>query len=527
MPGAWQRGLLALVLLSCTLAAQGAQSNLQLTSPTLTLGLDPASGALVHWQPATLDTTAAPIRDFVGPAGYLLRLQGRVAGRSLDDYQQDIGGWQLVRESAGQVELALPLAGMEATLHQRWTLDAERPWQASYHIWLDAAESLPVTADLSLEIGPGMGEVPATGLGAAQDLYSYTRGVMTTGQQVLSVQLPQDEQQHLQGTDAVDWLGLHTRYFAFIVAPRNFALAGWAFSMPETPRWHAADQVAFESVVRLNLPALAANGPAVTLNVFGGGKSYPVLKHAQPALDRLLYADLWSWMRGLILGLMYVLNAIHGVVGNWGVAILLLAGFVRLLIHPIAKRAMAAQKRFVALQEKIQPELREIKRNFKGGEQSELILQLYERHNTSPFAGLKPLFIVLLQIPIFIALYHLLGQHFELRDQPFLWMHSLAEPDQLFHLGFELPFFGSYFNLLPALMALTTLASIKLSPAPAADAAASLRQNFMLVLMTLGFFLLFYSFPSGMVLYWTAANILQVTHQKLTNLRAKGEGVNV
>lgn len=68
-----------------------------------------------------------------------------------------------------------------------------------------------------------------------------------------------------------------------------------------------------------------------------------------------------------------LLNAIFSVIGNWGVAILLLAVYVRLLIHPLAKRTMAAQKRFVALQEKIQPELKEIKRNYKGGEQSELI----------------------------------------------------------------------------------------------------------------------------------------------------------
>jgi len=86
-------------------------------------------------------------------------------------------------------------------------------------------------------------------------------------------------------------------------------------------------------------------------------------------------------------------------------------------------------------------------------------------------------------------LYHLLGQHFELREQSFLWVNSLAEPDQLFSFGVDLPFFGSYFNFLPALMALTTLASIKLSPAPAAD--ASVKQNLMLILMTLGFFLLF------------------------------------
>ena len=120
----------------------------------------------------------------------------------------------------------------------------------------------------------------------------------------------------------------------------------------------------------------------------------------------------------------------------------------------------------------------------------------------------------MLQIPVFIALYHLLGQLFELRKEPFLWMNTLAEPDQLFSFGIELPFFGSYFNLLPVLMTLTTIANIKLSSAPAAYAKSSLRQNVMLIFMAMAFFLLFYLFPSGMVLYWVVTNVLQLAHQK-------------
>jgi YidC/Oxa1 family membrane protein insertase len=118
----------------------------------------------------------------------------------------------------------------------------------------------------------------------------------------------------------------------------------------------------------------------------------------------------------------------------------------------------------------------------------------------------------MLQLPIFIALYHLLGQLFELRDQPFLWIATLAEPDKFFNLGTNLPFFGAYFNLLPVLLALSTIASIKLSPAPQSDRKSSARQNIFLAFITLGFFLLFYSFPAGMVLYWTAANLLHLAH---------------
>ena len=113
---------------------------------------------------------------------------------------------------------------------------------------------------------------------------------------------------------------------------------------------------------------------------------------------------------------------------------------------------------------------------------------------------------------LFRSLYHLLGEHFELRDQSFLWMKSLAEPDQLFSFASDVPFFGSYFNLLPVFMALTTLLTIKLSPAPAGKNKVAWKQNLILAILAIGFFLLFYTFPSGMVLYWTAANLLHLLH---------------
>jgi len=205
------------------------------------------------------------------------------------------------------------------------------------------------------------------------------------------------------------------------------------------------------------------------------------------------------------------------VIPSWGLAIILLAVLVRVLVHPIARNAMRAQKNFARVQEVMRPEMDEIRRNYKGGEQSERILQLYEKHKISPLAGLKPLLIVLIQIPIFVALFHLLGQVFELRDASFLWMKTLAEPDRLFSWGVDLPFFGTHFNLLPVLMAVTTMLSIKLAPAPASDQQSAFRQNIMMVLITIGFFLLFYPFPSGMVLYWTMANLLHLAHGLVTN----------
>lgn len=509
---------------AATSFADTSTTSVELVNESLSLVLDTPSGRMLNWHPEVLDRTAAPIHDFAKPAQKFVVLQGEVAGMPVAEFQQQAGGWQIVEQQQGSVSLALHHTN-GVSLHQNWSLDDSKPWQATYSLWLqtdldETANSTPVIASLWLEVGPGIGETPATGLGIAQNLYSFTQGVVSAQHDVSRIQLSRDELS-VNSTKPVEWLGLQSRYFAFVLALEEGNFTEWQFSAPADPQWHY-DNTDFETELRVGLPILIANTTPINIRVFGGAKSYPILQQAEPALDQLLFPDLWSWMRALTLGMMHVLNAISSVIGNWGLAILLLAVFVRLLIHPLAKRAMTTQKRFVALQQKINPELKEIKRNYKGAEQSELILQLYERHNTSPFAGLKPLLIVLLQVPIFVALYHLLGQHFELRSQSFLWMNSLAEPDQFFSFGVDLPFFGSYFNLMPTLMALTTLASIKLSPTPSVDSGGSLTQSLMLVLMALGFYLLFYSFPSGMVLYWSAANILQLLHHYLVGLGVSG-----
>lgn len=503
---------LMLICLCVTIWPLHAQT-IELNSKSLSVGVSEKHGYISHWQPKPLNANMPQMHDFAGLSQQILQLRGVIEGQELRDLTQQLGGWQLVGKTGDSVHLKLVNKARGFELHQSLQLVAEHPWQANYSVWLSASNSAAIDVSLWVDIGPGLGEEPTQGLGVAQSLYSFTEGVVGVGDDVTRLSAPPNVTSDEYSAQP-NWLGLQTRYFAFVVASTPKAGA-WELTAPESPQWYRVHPE-FEQTMRVELPIPAVNQDPIQMQIFGGGKSYSFLKAADPSLDELLFSNLWRWVRALTIGLMFVIDALNALVGNWGLAILLLAVLVRLLIYPGAKRAMAAQQRFVVLQEKIKPELQAIKQRYRGGEQSEAILQLYEKHNTSPMAGLKPLLIVLLQLPIFVALYHLLGQHFELRDQPFLWMPSLAEPDQLFPFGFDVPFFGSYFNLLPALMALTTLLTIKLSPAPAADEKAAWKQNLMLAGLTIGFFVLFYTFPSGMVLYWTAANVLHLLHAAVT-----------
>lgn len=499
--------------LAALLSTNALSAEHGIENTTLRVEFDTASAVVTAWQvKCVAHGEPAIIRDLAAPARGLFRVGGTVNGRTLADWEREAGGWKAFQKSPMAMDFLLAPQGQAFSIRQSWTLDPTKPWFARYSIVIESADGAALDDALWMELGPGIGEVPTEGLGASEDIYSFTELIHDSADGV------QRERFGVAGAaakGALDgrWIGLQSRYFALIVSPENGHGQGysWEASAPEKPQWYP-QHPGFETNLRVHFPPLQGNSESHAWAVYGGGKSYQALREAQPDLSEVLFPGMWGWMRMLTIGMMHVLGAIHGVVGSWGLSIIVLAVFVRILVHPVARRAMAAQKRFVALQEKIQPELVEIKKNYKGGEQSERILQLYEKHKTSPFAGLKPLLIVLLQIPVFVALYHLLGQLFELRSEPFLWMKTLAEPDGLLSFGVMLPFFGSHFNLLPALMALVTIASIKLSPAPAVDAKASTHQNAMLVLMALVFFLLFYSFPSGMVLYWMMANMLHLAH---------------
>lgn len=491
-----------------------------LANESLELQFDLLTGSIKHWQlPGVLDKSGA-LHDLASPGHQLFLLEGQLGGKDLKAWQKRTGGWSVAKQDKDSLVLVLVHPELPAKIKKSWYLD-ESTWRVRFEMSLEWQESheLSRNDNLSLLLGPGIGETPAQGLGFGQSIYSYTELVYNQADGVSPVRLGHDDQPTKFVSSEIHgehWMGLQSRYFALILSPGNEATIDltWQATVPADPQWYP-EQSGFETLIRFNVPLLhevKGNLQLFQWQIFGGGKAYQVLSEGSPELGTLLFSGLWNWMRVLTLAIMHVLNFIQQFIVSWGVSIIVLAVLVRLVMHPVAKNAMAAQKRFAEIQQRIQPELQEIKQNYKGGEQSELILQLYEKHQVSPLAGLKPLLIVLIQLPIFIALYHLLGQAFDLRSASFLWMDSLAEPDQLFSFGYDLPFFGTYFNLLPVLMAFTTMLSIKLSPAPAVSPKEALRQNIMLLLMTLGFFLLFYSFPSGMVLYWTMANLLHLVH---------------
>jgi YidC/Oxa1 family membrane protein insertase len=233
-----------------------------------------------------------------------------------------------------------------------------------------------------------------------------------------------------------------------------------------------------------------------------------------------VFPGMWGWMRVLCTWLLDLLRALADATGSWGVAILLFAILVRLALYPFARRALREQKRFNQTQQLLKPKLAEIKSRYRGGEQAEHIEELYRAHGVSPVAGIKPLLLVLLQLPILVALFQILLHAPDLHGVGFLWIADLSQPDRLASLHASLPWFGSSLNILPFVLAASTMAGAFFIPGES-DGAVARKALWGGAAMAIAFFVLFYSFPAGLVMYWIATNLLAAGQQAAVALRAK------
>ena len=232
-------------------------------------------------------------------------------------------------------------------------------------------------------------------------------------------------------------------------------------------------------------------------------------------LDGILIRNSWDWFRWLCLTIWSLLELLFNGIGNWGVAIIFLAAIVKLLTIPITTISLEYQKKAKEQQLRLGPKLKKLKHDFSGIKLSEKIIALYEEERYDHIAPLKSLMGLIIQIPILIALFTLIGEMGELRNAQFLWIDDLSLSDRAFPLGINIPFFGAYLNVLPFLMAGVTILSTWNSNELTGTT------TFSLFSVAIVFFIFFYSFPAALVLYWLASNSFQFLHQLVHLKRRK------
>jgi len=353
----------------------------------------------------------------------------------------------------------------------------------------------PVPVYLNLEGGDVLVPAQLPGFGA---IYSKVRAAQFFDGDQLYLE-PEPEEVIEAEVPAEAWFGIRNRYWL------------WYARSPE------AINLAVQSALP-NRPQIRFQVPADGIQLYAGPTELGALKAASPELSGVLFAAIWDWLRALSFGLLYLLEWLYGLVGNYGFAIILLSLSVKILMYPLTYIADKWQAQVNAITSAMKPKLDEIKRNYKGEEAHNKVLEVYKEHNVTPFYTLRSLFGFLIQIPVFIAAFDMLAENFVLSGQSFLWIADLAKPDHVAMLPFALPFFGGYLNLLPFLMTLLTIVSAIVQEEADLTPDLMRQQRIKLFLMAGAFFLLFYTFPAGMVLYWTANNLfhlLKILPQRL------------
>jgi len=202
-----------------------------------------------------------------------------------------------------------------------------------------------------------------------------------------------------------------------------------------------------------------------------------------------------------------VLNLLFKITKNWGITIILFSLFIFVLTSPLSLKSFSSIKKM----QEIQPAVEELRQKFKDNPQklNREIMELYKSKKINPLSGCFPL---LLQMPIFFSLYQVLIRLIDLKNANFIWIKDLSQPDRLFILPFKLPIIGNDLNLLPILMMLVMAIQQKMSLTKT-QSELTKQSTIMNWFMVVFFGIIFYSMPSGLVLYWFMNSLLMLTFQ--------------
>lgn len=211
---------------------------------------------------------------------------------------------------------------------------------------------------------------------------------------------------------------------------------------------------------------------------------------------------------GLVL--LSFLSWIAGVTHNYGVGIIMLSLLVTGMTAPLTLIGFRSMKKM----QELKPRIDKIMAQHKGDptRANREVFELYRQHKVSPLSGCLP---VVLQMPIFIALFQAISHFIELRGQSFLWIRDLSLPDRFYKLPFSLPLVGNYLNLLPLIMAAAMYVQTKMSQPATGSDKNPMAAAFSGPMMSVVFGVMFYQFQAGLVLYWLTNSLLSLVWYRL------------
>ena len=304
-------------------------------------------------------------------------------------------------------------------------------------------------------------------------------------------------------SQSVEWAAAKNKYFTQILTPATYAESCTVsarrgspervssmifFSRTVTPIKDIAAEIALPTQ-----PVPAGETLTQESTCYIGPKDYASLKANGPHQEEILQLGFWRPIGILILKIMVWFHD-HIWPYNYGLAIILLTFLIRIIFWPLNRKSMLSTQRM----QEIQPEITALRERYKSdpARQQQEMMKLYKEKKINPMGGCLPM---LIQIPVFFALFIVLRGAIELRFSSFLWISDLSTPENLF--ADKLPF---ALNILPLLMGFTMWLQQRMTPT------SDPQQQKMMLMMPIIFTLMFYSFPSGLSLYWTTNQVMMI-----------------
>ena len=321
--------------------------------------------------------------------------------------------------------------------------------------------------------------------------------------------------------DRIAWAAVAGKYFTLIAVP-DATLYATEFSSEPYEGLIQANKISFSR------PPLKSSKNTDIFRFFIGPKLESSLARFNDAekngfgtqdlqLDKVQDSSpILGWLEAI---LKFILLGFYKVIPNYGVAIILLTILTKVVLFPLTHKSIESTSKMQALA----PKVEEIKQKYKNSpnKMNQEMAELYKREGANPLGGCLPM---LLQIPIFFALYNLLNSHFDLRGSVFIpgWINDLSAPESILSLPFTVPFLNwTDLRLLPFIYVGTQILTSKFTTAPESSANANMKM--MMYMMPIVFFFIMYNMPSGLLLYWTMTNILSTAQQiySTRHLKAK------
>ena len=312
-------------------------------------------------------------------------------------------------------------------------------------------------------------------------------------------------------TGRIDWIAVRNKYFTAIISPKNPNNIEGGYIRGE--HFALNNQGIKESYsTRLILPIKSPNFEKHEFSLYIGPVDYDILKSQGNNLEEIVDFGSFFGLKFIVRPIAeYVLlplfGFLHMFIPNYGIVIIVFSLIIKIVLYPLTKTSLHSMKKMQLLQ----PKIAEIKEKFKDDPQkmNKETMKLYSTYGVNPAGGCLPL---ILQMPIFVALWGLFQVAIELRQQPFMfWINDLSRPDVIASLPLKIPLFGiDQISGLALLMGITTFVQQKMT-------VKDPKQQSLVYIMPVMLTLMFMSFPSGLNLYYFMFNLFSIIQQFYIN----------